>query len=61
MICDDIFVTSSGEMKLKKAVHTVRRNGRKDFLLLYVLLTFLNSIILFPPFYNCVYFTLFLG
>lgn len=36
MICDDIFVTSSGEMKLKKAVHTVRRNGRKDFLLLYV-------------------------
>lgn len=36
MVCDDIFVTSSGEMKLNKPVHTVRKNGRKDFLLLYV-------------------------
>lgn len=36
MVCDDIFVTSSGEMKLNKPVHTVRKKGRKDFLLLYV-------------------------
>lgn len=36
MICDEIFVTSSGEMKLDKAMHTIRKNGRKDFLLLYV-------------------------
>ena len=36
MVCDDIFVTSSGEMKLQKPVHTIRKSGRRDFLILYV-------------------------
>lgn len=36
MVCDDIFVTSSGEMKLQKPVRTIRKSGRRDFLLLYV-------------------------
>lgn len=31
MVCDDIFVTSSGEMKLKRPAHTVRKKAGKIF------------------------------